>query len=149
ENPKALGGVGEACEATEGKMAKSAAQQVLRRQPRAGGVIGQDCGQERLGQASAQIDGRNTARVDGVGEPPVFHPGDDAVALPVVEPGRRRVVKAVALETQSPRAVGPDILGNAVQQAATIAARGFDQESDTKRSGHKRLVSPTESKSRL
>ena len=49
----------------------------------------------------------------------VLHPGDDAVALPVVQPAGHRFLQAAGLVIDRPRAVLADEFGDAAEDVAT------------------------------
>ncbi len=72
------------------------------------GVVGVYQREARRLHDAEHVDGGDARRQDRVGDLPVLHPGDDPVAVPVVQPGRDQFLQASGLEERAPAAVGPD-----------------------------------------
>src|SRR5215213_360249 len=87
-------------------------------------------------KGAADVDGGDAGAEDGVGHAAVINAGEDAVPLPGLEPRRRRLIEAVRLEENRPRAVFLVVAGDAAEQAAGVFARCFDEQRDVRDAGH-------------
>jgi len=87
-----------------------------------GAVMGEGGGAEFDGGEAGGGDGAVHGRGEGAGE--------DAVALPVFEPGRWRGVGGVEFDEGGPGAVLGDVAADAGEDFAGVGAGGFDEEGD-------------------
>ena len=53
---------------------------------------------------------------------------DDAVAPPTLKPARRRILEVALLELDRPRPMLADVLRDPLDEAAAVAARGFNEQ---------------------
>src|SRR5262249_44471958 len=81
-------------------------------------------------EGKAQFDGRPPGSHDRIEEVRAVGPQKDAVAPPVAQPGVRQVGQAGGAKQDHPRTALVEVAAHAVEQAATVLARGFDQQSD-------------------
>src|SRR5262245_7085152 len=106
EDARALVGIGRAVETAVGKLAEPALEQVGGGDAGPGGVVGEDCGHVEIGQPAAQVHDREAATANGPGDAAILDPSNDAVAAPVLEPGRGGIegVGSRQVERPGPRA---------------------------------------------
>src|SRR5262245_21549521 len=131
EDARALVGIGRAVETAVGKLAEPALEQVGGGDAGPGGVVGEDCGHVEIGQPAAQVDDREAATAQGPGDVAILDPRNNAVAAPLLEPGRRGIVQMMPLQVDRPGTAHADVVGDAAQESAAIAARRFDQQGHT------------------
>jgi hypothetical protein len=97
-----------------------------------GGVVGEDCGHVEIKQSAAQVYDRKAATAKGAGDAAILDTSNDAVAAPVFEPGWCGIVEVMTLQVDGLGTMKTDVVGDAAQEAAAVAARRFDQECYTR-----------------
>ena len=89
----------------------------------------------------AELDGGQARGGDEPGGLRAEGTGEDAVAVPVLQPGRRRGVQGAELKVGRPRAVGRHVAPDSGKELARVGAGGLDEEGDPRgaamgRGGH-------------
>src|SRR5262249_37291382 len=117
EDARALVGIGRSHKTAVGKLAEAAFEQVGGGDAGPGGV-GEDRGHVEIKQPATQVHDREVATVNGPGDAAILDASDDAVTVPVLEPGRRGVVEMVPLQVDRPGPTDADVVGDAAQEPA-------------------------------
>lgn len=73
----------------------------------------------------------------GRGDGVILDAGDDAVAIPMAEPGGRLIAAIVLGKIERPGAMLANVGDDAAQEAACVGVGGFDEERNFKRRLHK------------
>ena len=95
-------------------------------------IVGLDPRQFWQQPSRAHVDDRQSRRQHDVGDLLVFDTGNDAIALPILQPARRRVAAALLRSIDGPRLMLLQKPMNAAQQAACIGIGSFDAQRHTR-----------------
>jgi hypothetical protein len=101
---------------------ESAVEEVLNGEASDGTFVGFDERHPKVRQEPSQIDGGATEVGHSLRERLRLDPGDNPVAAPPSEPIWRRVSQVAFLKIHGPGTMNANVLGDAVEQAPTVAA---------------------------
>ena len=95
-----------------------------------GDVVGLEPWQRGNQAGGADVDDGDGNVFQGGGDVWVFDAGDDAVAIPVREPGGRLIAAIVFGEVKGPWTMFADVGDDAAEETARVGVGGLDQEGD-------------------
>ena len=119
-------------QAAEPEVLEAAVGQVLEGQPDHRPVVDPDGGQAEVGDGEPQVHRRQAGPADGPGHRAVVDPGEDAVAVPALQPRGRRRLQRVRLEVDGPGAVPVQVADDPLEEAPAVAAGGLDEQGDVR-----------------
>jgi hypothetical protein len=96
-------------------------------------VVHADEGQRAAEERRPQLDRGQPGGGDHVGHLLRERAGQDAVAVPVFEPGRRAGFERAQFDEAGPRTVGGDVAADAGEQFPRVGAGGLDEKRDAGR----------------
>lgn len=119
-----------------GEVFEAAFEKVIERQVSDSAVVGFEPRQGGNEARGADVDDGDGDGAECVGDALVFDARDDAVAVPMVEPGGGFVAAIVFGKVEGPGAMFADVGDDAASEAARVSVGGLDQEGDFDRRLH-------------
>ena len=119
-----------------GQLPIPALKKMVQRRAHNGVLVGQNARNALVRLFAQHVHDRHAQAANLRDLPGVKKPGDHPVRLPLAEPRRYVVVQRPLALVKRPRAVGPRVVGHAVQHHAAVAARGLNQQHDAKPLAH-------------
>src|SRR5262249_6293040 len=99
-------------------------------------IIEPNKGQRQIRQGTANVDRRKPRCEYHVSHPSIVHARNDAIAAPVLQPGRRPLAQPMWFKVDRPRTMLLMVAGDAAQKSAAVFPRRLNQQCDVRQMGH-------------